>query len=68
MVFCIIIALLSTFVYLNLILSDAINIRNNPGASASRDANTAVLVAKIKYALILIMSVCWGIVINHCIN
>lgn len=68
MVFCIIIAFLSTLIYVNLILSDAINMRINPNASASRDDKTAVLVAKIKYALILIMSICWGIVVNHCIN
>ena len=38
----------------------------NPGYSASKDPNTAVLVAKIKYVLIVIMSVCWGIVIKNC--
>lgn len=68
MIFCAIIAFLSTLIYINLILSDAINMRVNPNASASRDAKTAVLVAKIKYALILIMSICWGIIVSHCIN
>ena len=65
MVFCLIIALLSTFVYINLLLSDAINMRTNPNAAASRNEDTAILVAKIKYFLLLLMAVFWAIIINH---
>jgi len=65
MVFCLIIAFLTTFIYINLLLSDAINMRINPSAAASRNEETAILVAKIKYFLILLMAVFWGIIVNH---
>ena len=64
MVFVLILALLSTLVYINLLISDVINMRINPSTAPSNNAENAVLIAKIKYILIFIMSVCWGIVIN----
>ena len=65
MVFCLIIALLATLIYINLLLSDAINLKVNPGFAASRNDETAVLIAKIKYVLLFVMAVFWGIIINH---
>lgn len=65
MVFCFVVALLATFTYLNLILSDAINLRLNPAMGVSRDKDQAILVSKIKYVLILIMAITWGIIMSN---
>ena len=64
MVFCLIVALFATLVYINLILSDSINLRVNPAMAASKNDNDAVRVAKLKYFLILLMSVFWSLTIN----
>lgn len=63
MYFLLVLALLSTFVYVNLMLTDAINARINPYGAGS-DEKTAVLIAKIKYALLVIMAFSWGAVIK----
>ena len=65
MVFCFIIAILSTLMYINIILSDAINLRVNPVMSASKDENMALKIVALKYLLILLMSVFWSIIITH---
>lgn len=63
MYFLIVLALLSTFIYVNLVVSDAVNARINPYAAGS-DEKTAVLISKIKYALLIIMAFSWGAVIK----
>lgn len=65
MVFCFIIAFFATFVYFNIIISDSINMKVNPGIAASKDENTAVTIAKIKYFLLLVMAVFWSIIVNY---
>lgn len=68
MVFCLIIAILSTFVYINLLISELVNSRVNPAAVAGLGKDVLVTIAKVKYLIILIMSIFWGIVINHYIS
>ena len=59
----IVLALLSTFVYINLMLTDAINARINP-YGAGKEEKVAMLLSKIKYVLLLIMAFSWGAVIR----
>ena len=57
-------ALLATFVYLNLCISDAINARVNPYA-AGKEPELAKLESKIKYILLVVMAFAWGAVIKY---
>lgn len=63
MYFLLVLALLSTFVYANLLLTDAINARINP-YNAGQEKEQAILVSKIKYVLLFIMASSWGAVIR----
>ena len=63
MYFILVLALISTFIYINLMLSDAINARINPYA-AGKEKEEALLLSKIKYALLIIMAFSWGAVIR----
>ena len=65
MIFCLIIALLSTLIYLNLLLSDLINMRINPNYAPSNNDENAVIIAKIKYVLLIIMAIFWSIIIKY---
>ena len=57
MLFCLIIALLSTFLWLNITIADTVNkVRENEKAAA---------VTKVKTVLAVIMAVFWGIVIRY---
>ncbi len=58
-----VLALFSTFIYVNLMLSDAINARINP-YSAGKEKEEALLLSKIKYVLLVIMAFSWGAVIR----
>lgn len=64
MTVCLAIALLSTLIYLNLVLSDAISARLNPYSGASRSEEQATTISKIKYWLLLIMAITWAIYIR----
>lgn len=63
MYFILVWALVSTFIYVNLILSDAINARINP-YSAGKEKEEALLLSKIKYVLLIMMAFSWGAVIR----
>lgn len=62
MYFLLAVALLCTFVYLHLQTMDYINAKLNP-YNDKADENV-VLVAKVKYALLIIMSLAWAGVIR----
>lgn len=62
MYFLLVLALLSTLVYVHLMLSDAINARVNP-YDTGKDKDTAILISKIKYGFLIIMSLSWSGVI-----
>ena len=64
MIFCWILALFATFLYIHLNLSDYINLKINPYAAPSKDEKAAVSVAKFKYVLLLIMAISWSIIIK----
>ena len=64
MYFLLAIALLTTFIYINLCVSDAINARLNP-YSADKKADMAELESKIKYGLLLAMAFLWSGVIRY---
>jgi hypothetical protein len=63
MYFLIVLALLSTFIYAHLMFTDTINARVDP-YSAGKEKEQALLISKIKYALIFIMALSWGAVIS----
>ena len=63
MYFLLVLALIATFVYLHLMAVDAINARLNPYGT-EKDRDTALLIAKVKYGLLLIMAFSWGAVIR----
>ena len=58
MLFCLIIALLSTFLWLNITIADTVN-------KARDNENTAAATTKVKTVLATIMAVFWGIVIRY---
>lgn len=58
-----VLALIATFIYSHLMITEAINARLNP-YGAEKDRETTVLITKIKYALLLIMAFSWGAVIR----
>lgn len=59
----IVLALLSTLIYVNLMLTDAINAKINP-YGAGHEKEQAILLSKIKYVLLVIMALSWGAVIR----
>lgn len=63
MYFILVLALGFTFIYVNLILSDAINARINP-YSAGKEKEEALLLSKIKYILLIMMAFFWSAVIR----
>lgn len=63
MVFILIFALLSTLIYFNLVISDAINARTGGIVRTAEEAKT---LSKVKYWLIFFMSILWGVYIRFC--
>lgn len=59
----IVLAILSSLIYMNLMLTDAINAKINPYGTG-KDEKQAILLSKIKYALLVIMALTWGTVIR----
>ena len=64
MIICLIIALLSTFIDLTLIITDALVNRLNPYGGTGRTDEQAITISKVKYWLLLIMAVSWAIYIR----
>lgn len=56
-------ALISTFIYVHLMVTGALNARINPYDTGG-DEKSAVLLSKIKYVLLVIMALSWGAVIR----
>lgn len=65
MIICLIIALLTTFLYINLTVAEIVNAKINHSTVASNNNQIGVIYALIKYVLILIMSIFWGVIIHH---
>ena len=63
MYFLLVLALIATFIYCHLMITDTINARLNPYGT-EKDNETALLIAKVKYGLLLIMAFSWGAVIR----
>lgn len=60
MLFCLIIAFLSTFLWLNITIADTVN-----KARGNDDTVTTATSTKAKTALVAIMAIFWGIVIRY---
>ena len=63
MYFCLIIAILSTLLYINIIITDIINSRINPYLTSSKELDSEMNKTKLKISLILIMALFWATVI-----
>jgi hypothetical protein len=59
MLFCLIIAFLSTFLWLNITIADTVN------KARGNDDTVATATSKVKTALAVIMAIFWGIVIRY---
>lgn len=63
MYFLLVVALLSTLIYLHLMVVAVVNAKINP-YGGKKDDETTVLITKIKYGLLVIMALSWSAVIR----
>lgn len=64
MFFTLVVAIISTFLWINQWLADFVNARVNPYASTEEDKDRDRFNAKLKLWLIVIMALSWSIVIR----
>ena len=66
MFFCLIIALLSTLIWINVMYAELINAKVNPYQKTNDDMKNDERRGILKTLLVIIMSISWAIVIIHC--
>lgn len=61
MLICLFIALLATFIWVNILIAESVTARVNPYSNAEEDKKRAIL----KNYLVLIMALFWAIVLRY---